>query len=406
MNSTDGTRPCETGKAPDQPVGGTASDQKLRIRDVIAYPLSCEIEEPFSFSQKWVKRRTAVLVKVVTEEGVDGWGEIFCHDAWAAAAQLVEQTYKPLLIGRNPLDIEVTWENLYNWTKDYGQKGVVVAALSGVDIALWDIFGKVTGLPVYQLLGGAFRHRVQAYATGMYVKDCADPAGALAEEALRYAEQGFRAMKMKVGFGPKNDVEYVRRVREAIGEEIELMVDANHAYDVPRAIQVGRAIAPYRIGWFEEPVSPEDIEGYRRVRDALEIPIAGGEAEFTRYGFRHLIASGAVDIVQPDLCITGGLSEGRKIAALASAWMVRCLPHVWGTGVSLAASLHFLAALPDTPPSLNPQPMMLELDQTEHPLRDLTSLPVAVKDGWIDVPQGPGLGVEVDEGALARYRAG
>ncbi|GIV80320.1 mandelate racemase/muconate lactonizing enzyme family protein [Litorilinea aerophila] len=375
----------------------------MKIENLVAYPLRCRLERPFSYSQKWVTHRTTVLVKVMTDEGITGWGEVFCHDAWAAVTGMIEQTYKPLLIGRNPLDIEIIWEHLYNWTKDYGQKGITTAALSGVDIALWDIYGKATGLPIYQLLGGAFRQQIQAYATGMYITECADPAIALAEEACRYVEQGFRAMKMKVGFGIQADTRYIQSVRSAIGEDVELMVDANHAYDVASAIRLGRILETYDIAWFEEPVSPEDVAGYCRVRQALDIPIAGGEAEFTRYGFRDLIVQGAVDIVQPDLCLTGGISEGRKIATLASAWHVRCLPHVWGTAVGLAAALHFLAALPNIPPSLNPQPLMVELDQTEHPLRQLTYLPGYVKDGFIQVPDQPGLGVEVDETHLARY---
>lgn len=375
----------------------------MKIENLVAYPLRCRLERPFSYSQKWVTHRTTVLVKVMTDEGITGWGEVFCHDAWAAVTGMIEQTYKPLLIGRNPLDIEIIWEHLYNWTKDYGQKGITTAALSGVDIALWDIYGKATGLPIYQLLGGAFRQQIQAYATGMYITECADPAIVLAEEACRYVEQGFRAMKMKVGFGIQADTRYIQSVRSAIGEDVELMVDANHAYDVASAIRLGRILETYDIAWFEEPVSPEDVAGYCRVRQALDIPIAGGEAEFTRYGFRDLIVQGAVDIVQPDLCLTGGISEGRKIATLASAWHVRCLPHVWGTAVGLAAALHFLAALPNIPPSLNPQPLMVELDQTEHPLRQLTYLPGYVKDGFIQVPDQPGLGVEVDETHLARY---
>ncbi|RME63928.1 MAG: mandelate racemase/muconate lactonizing enzyme family protein [Caldilineae bacterium] len=377
----------------------------LKIRDIIAFPLRAQLQQPFSYSQKWFTHRTALLVKVVTDEDVVGWGEVFCHDAWAAAAGMLEQTFKPLLVGQNPLDIEVIWERLYNWTKDYGQKGVSTAALSGVDIALWDIFGKVTGLPIYQLLGGRFRRSLQPYATGMYVTECADPATALAEEASRYAAQGFRAMKMKVGFGIQEDICYVRSVRNAIGEDIQLMVDANHAYDAASAIRLGRQLEAYNIAWFEEPVSPEDIAGYCRVRRSLDIPIAGGEAEFTRYGFRNLIVQGAVDIVQPDLCITGGISEGRKIAALASTWQTRCLPHVWGTAIGLAAALHFLSALPDTPPSLHPLPLLVEMDQTEHPLRAITHLPHSMREGFIEAPDRPGLGVEVDEDALAHYAA-
>jgi D-galactarolactone cycloisomerase len=363
------------------------------------------LEQPFSYSQKWFKHRTALLVKVVTDEGLYGWGEVFCHDAWPALAALIERVYQPLIVGQDPLSREVIWDKLYNWTRDYGQKGLTTAALSGIDIALWDILGKAAGLPVYQLLGGAFRDRVQAYATGMYLTEPAiDDPSVLADEALSYVEQGFKAVKMKVGFGIDRDTVYVHSVREAIGDSADLMIDANHAYDAATAIALGRALEDCDSGWFEEPVVPEDIEGYCRVRRALDIPIAGGEAEFSRYGFRELISRGAVDIVQPDICITGGLSETAKIAVLAQTWHVRCMPHVWGTGVALAAALHLIASLPDQPPSLNPLPKLLEMDRTENPIREnILVEPIQLVEGDALVPQGPGLGIEIDEAVLGSY---
>ena len=378
----------------------------MKIKSVAAYPLRCALEQPFSYSQKWFKHRTALLVKVVTDEGLYGWGEVFCHDAWPALAALIERVYQPLILGQDPLSREVIWDKLYNWTRDYGQKGLTTAALSGIDIALWDILGKVAGLPVYQLLGGAFRDRVQAYATGMYLTEPAiDDPSVLADEALSYVEQGFKAVKMKVGFGLDRDTVYVHSVREAIGDSTGLMIDANHAYDAATAIALGRALEDCDIGWFEEPVVPEDIEGYCRVRRALDISIAGGEAEFSRYGFRELISRGAVDIVQPDICITGGLSETGKIAVLAQTWHVRCMPHVWGTGVALAAALHLIASLPDQPPSLNPLPKLLEMDRTENPIREnILVEPIQLVEGDALVPQGPGLGIEIDEAVLESFR--
>ncbi|MBN1401367.1 MAG: mandelate racemase/muconate lactonizing enzyme family protein [Anaerolineae bacterium] len=376
----------------------------MKITAIKAYPLGCQLEEPFGYSQRWFQGRSGLLVQVSTDEGIAGWGEVFCHDGWPAVVALLEQVYAPLILGRDPLAREAIWEQLYNWTRDYGQKGLTIAALSGVDIALWDILGKAAGLPVYRLLGGE-RERIQAYATGLYRtrRSMAAPS-VLAEEASLYVAQGFRAVKLKVGFGVETDLRNVQTVRQAIGDDVRLMVDANHAYDAATAIALGRAIEGYDIGWFEEPVVPENVAGYCAVRRALDIPIAGGEAEFTRYGFRDLIAQGGLDIAQPDLCITGGISEGLRIAALCQAWHVRCLPHVWGTGIALATSLHFMAALPDQPSSLNPQPMMLEMDRTENPVRDqILATPIQIEEGHALVPQRPGLGVEVDPDALARY---
>ena len=376
----------------------------MKITGIKAYPLTCQLQEPFSYSQRWFQARSGLLVQVTTDEGLAGWGEVFCHDGWPAAVALLEQVYAPLVVGQDPLARAYVWEMLYNWTRDYGQKGLTTAALSGVDIALWDICGQAAGMPIWRLLGG-WRQQVPAYATGLYQTEraMADPA-ALAEEAAGYAAQGFGAVKLKVGFGLERDLRNVRAVRMAIGEGVRLMVDANHAYDAATAIALGRAIEPYGIGWFEEPVVPEDIEGYCAVRAALSIPVAGGEAEFTRYGFRPLVARGALDIAQPDLCITGGISEGLRIAALCQAFHVRCMPHVWGTGIALATALHFIAALPDQPSSLNPQPIMLELDRTENPVRDeILTTPIQVQDGYAAVPQGPGLGVTVDPDALQRF---
>lgn len=378
----------------------------MKITDVRAHPLRCALKEPFAYSQKRFQYRTALLTEVVTDEGTVGWGEVFCHDAWPALVALVERVYKPLIVGKDAFAREVIWDSLYNWSRDYGQKGLTTAALSGIDIALWDLAGKAVNLPVCTLLGGSFRDRVQAYATGMYITDRSlDDPSLLAHEATSYVQRGFRAVKMKVGFGLRADIQNVAMVRAAIGESVDLMVDANHAYDAATAISLGKALENYGVAWLEEPVVPEDLDGYCRVRRALDIPIAGGEAEFTRYGFRDLISRGAVDIAQPDLCICGGLSEGAKIAALAQTWHVRLIPHVWGTGVALAAALHFIAALPDQPPSLNPTPALLEFDRTENPLRDeVVATPLRLLDGDMMVPQGPGLGIEIDRAALKRYR--
>ena len=378
----------------------------MKIADVRAHPLRCTLDEPFAYSQKWFKSRTAMLLEVVTDEGAVGWGEVFCHDAWPALVALVERVYKPLIVGKDALAREVIWDSLYNWSRDYGQKGLTAAALSGIDIALWDLAGKAVDLPVSTLLGGSFRDQVQAYATGLYATQRSmDDPSVLAQEATSYVQRGFKAIKMKIGFGLRRDIENVATVRAAIGEDIGLMVDANHAYDAAAAISLGRALEGYRVAWLEEPVVPEDLDGYRAVRSALDIPIAGGEAEFTRYGFRDLISKGAVDIVQPDLCICGGLSEGAKIAALAQAWHVRLIPHVWGTGVALAAALHFIAAMPPQPPSLHPAPALLEFDRTENPLREeVVATSLQVLDGHVMVPQGPGLGIEIDRAALERFR--
>jgi D-galactarolactone cycloisomerase len=212
-------------------------------------------------------------------------------------------------------------------------------------------------------------------------------------------------VKLKVGFGVDEDATVTRAVREAIGPDIALMVDANHAYDAVAAIRLGRMIEPYDIGWFEEPVPPEDLAGYRAVKAALSIPVAGGECEYTRFGFREVLTSQSIDILQPDTCAAGGLTECKKIADMAEAFGVRYNPHVWGTGIAIAASLQLSAVLPThTPLSLAPLDPMLEFDRTEHPIRQsLLVKPIEHSGGIVSVPDGPGIGIEVDREAMARF---
>jgi D-galactarolactone cycloisomerase len=343
-----------------------------------------------------------MVVEIETDDGLIGWGECYGPARMTAA---VVNSVAPWLIGEDPLRTDFLWQMIYARLRDHGQKGVVIEGLSGIDIALWDIKGKHFGVPVHQLLGGTLRNKVQAYATGLYRRKSGDPLRYLAEEATGYVAEGFKAVKLKVGFGVEEDASVTRAVRSAIGSDVALMVDANHAYDAAGAIRLGRKIEEHDIGWFEEPVPPEDLTGYRAVKDALSIPIAGGECEFTRFGFRDLFVSHALDIVQPDTCAAGGLSECKKIAEMAEAFGIRYNPHVWGTGIAIAASLQLLAVLPPhTPTSLTPIEPMLEFDRTEHPIRQAVLMqPIEHAGGIVRVPDGPGLGIEVNREALARF---
>jgi D-galactarolactone cycloisomerase len=321
----------------------------------------------------------------------------------------------PRIIGRSPYETTRIWEELYALTRDFGQKGAYIEALSAIDIALWDLKGKALGVPVHNLLGGAFRDSIQGYATGCYYRgdDVLNHKASLdklAEEATSYAKAGFRLLKIKVGLlSVEADAERVAAIRLAVGHEMGILVDCNHAYNAANAIRMGRVLERYGCLFFEEPVPPEDREGYRRVRHALDIAIAGGEAEYTRWGFRDLIVGGCVDIAQPDLCVCGGFSEFQKIFALASSHGVALIPHVWGSGVAQAAALHAIAALPPMPHTANPVPMqnepIVEFDRNPNPLRDqLLRGGLAIgQDGRVPVPQGPGLGIEVDEEMLKRY---
>ena len=376
----------------------------MKITDVRTHVLDAALTEPFAYSQAWYERRGAMLVEIVGEDGTSGWGEAFGPSRLTAA---IVQHYREPLIGSDALATEATWQALYNMLRDHGQKGLAIEALSAVDIALWDLKARHLNLPIHRLMGGPLRTRVQAYATGFYRKRAGDPLQYLVAEARERVAQGFTGIKLKLGFGLDDDIRLCHAVRRAIGGQVAIMVDANHAYDATAAIHLGRAIQDLDIAWFEEPVPPEDLDGYQQVKAALRIPIAGGEAEFTRWGFRALMQRRLVDILQPDVCAAGGLSECKKIADLASTFGVRVNPHVWGTGIGLAASLQLLAVLPHNPPGLFPIEPLLEYDCSEHPIRmAVLRSPIAQQDGWVAVPQGPGLGVEIDRAALDRYRAG
>ncbi|MDA9410784.1 mandelate racemase/muconate lactonizing enzyme family protein [Bradyrhizobium sp. CCBAU 45384] len=374
----------------------------MKITGIRTHILEARLSQPFAYSRAWYDTRTAMLVEVETDTGLTGWGECYGPARMTAA---VVQSVAPWLVGEDPLRTDVLWQMIYARLRDHGQKGVVIQGLSGIDIALWDIKGKHFGVPAYQLLGGAARKEVQAYATGLYRRRSGDPLKYLPEEAASYVAEGFRAVKLKVGFGIEEDAAVTHAVREAIGGDVALMVDANHAYDAVAAIRLGRLIERHDISWFEEPVPPEDVAGYRTVRSALSIPIAGGECEFTRFGFRDLFASHALDIAQPDTCAAGGLTECKKIADMSEAFSVRYNPHVWGTGIAIAASLQLLAVLPShTPTSLAPLEPMLEFDCTEHPIRQaILKEPIEHRNGIVRVPDDPGLGIEVDREAMARF---
>lgn len=377
----------------------------MKIEKVTAHVISAAVERPFTSSRGWLyKRRGTCLVEIETSDGIVGWGE--CYGPSAVAKAFIDTQLGPRILGRDPFDVEVLWEELYNRIKDYGQSGMAISAISGIDIALWDILGKACGKPVHKLLGGAHRSEVEAYATGLYFTDMDRVVEEAVEEARGYVSDGFRAIKMKIGLGSiDKDFERVAAVREAIGPDIRLMVDANHCYPVPVAIRLGRRLEELDIEWFEEPISPEDIDGYVAVTRALDMAVAGGENEFTRWGFREAITRKAMDIVQPDVCAAGGLTESKKIATLASTHGVECVPHAWGSVVGLAATLHFLASLPDQPPSLHPMAPMLEFEQCENPFRDqLAETPITQTRGVVKIPDGPGLGVSIDRSVIEKYR--
>jgi D-galactarolactone cycloisomerase len=374
----------------------------MKITAVHTHLLDHKLDHAFESASMRFDRRQHCLVEVICDDGTIGWGECLGPAAPNAA---VVKAYAARLLGRDPRDTEVIWLELYNLLRDQGQRGLAITALSGIDIALWDIKGKHYDTSISRLLGGRFREDVRAYATGSFRKDGVEPVSDIAAETASYVAQGFHAVKIKIGFDVDQDIAVIRAVREAIGPVARLMIDANHGYDVLEACTVGKAVAQYGVDWLEEPVIPEQLGAYRAVREGQPIPVAGGETWHARYGMREPIETRAVDILQPDICGAGGFSEMRRIADMAALHGVRLVPHVWGTGVAIAAGLQFIAALPPDPPRRAGRPPILEFDRTVNPFRQaVLTTPLEHVDGVVSIPDGPGLGIEVDRAALEQYR--
>jgi D-arabinonate dehydratase len=330
------------------------------------------------------------LVKIETDQGITGIG--------LGGVGMVERAtierLKPLLIGEDPIDVERLWHKM--WVpKLVGRRGLTTRAISAIDIGLWDLRAKVAGLPLYKLLGG-YRDRVPAYIAGGYYQE-GKGLEQLAEEMVEYVSWGARAVKMKIGaLSIREDVERVRTVREAIGPDVKLLIDANCAYRYYEAVQLARQVQEYDPFWFEEPVAPDDYEGFRKLAEKTTIPLATGENEYTRYGFRDLIAQRAVPILNADAKILGGVTEFMKVAALAQAYDLDIAPHgAQEIHVHLVAAIVNGLILEFYPVRFDP----MRAEIYPHPL-ELND------DGTVSPPDVPGVGVDVNDEALQPYRVG
>ncbi len=386
----------------------------MKINSIKSHVLRYELDKELGYSQQYYKHRTAHLVEVQTDEGITGWGECFGPGNIALANKyIVEKVIQPLIIGEDPINKEYIWHKVYNLLRDSGQKGMPIQALSGIDIALWDILAKKAKLPLYQLLGGKTNNKIPVYGYGMMLqkKTVEELCELFKKEANQIKEKNFKAMKMKVGLGPKDDLKLVSAVREAIGDNFKLMVDANHAYNKNDALYVGRGLDEMDIYWFEEPVAPEDYDSYKELKEKLKTNIAGGEAEFTKYGWNQLIKNNCIDIAQPEVCGLGGITEYLKISALAQANFIPIVNHVWGSALSVAVNLHLLTSLPDMPGGLFPTKSMLEFDTTEKNIfiTDLAEEKFSIldqvkdKNGFASPLENIGIGINPKKDFIKEY---
>jgi len=346
-----------------------------------------------------------LVILVSTDEGITGIGEV--DSAPEAVQALVQQrgshavatSLRDALVGEDPLDVERLWDKMYRSVIYVGRRGIAIHAISGIDIALWDIKGKALGKPVCELLGTPARDRIRAYAS-MLMPDTAEEA---AERVSALKEQNFTAIKL--GWGPlgkdaDHDVELATAAKEAAGHDVEILIDAGLGYvaDADTAIRVARELEQLGIYWLEEPFEPDEYEAYAKLADAVEITIAAGEQDATRWGFRELIERGHVDLIQPDVTRCGGITETVRIAELAREHGVETVLHAWKSGIIKAASLHVNAVLPD---ALFQEYCVAETEINTKLTKQL--LPIG-EDGCVAIPTGPGLGIDLDQDVFDSLR--
>ncbi|WP_102958107.1 mandelate racemase/muconate lactonizing enzyme family protein [Mangrovicella endophytica] len=373
---------------------------RISAVDFVALSVPLGSGKAYGMSKSLSTGRQSTLVRVTLDNGVVGYGE-----AWGIPA--VNKAFAPLLsgylVGADVFAVEHVFERILARHYHFGLQGGLMWAISGLDIAAKDAMGKVAGVSVADLIGGRRTSQVPTYMSGGYMTETPEADYRPQIEAM--AEAGYRTVKIKVGLNPASDEARVSLARELLGADAEILVDINANYTLDLALETLRRLEPYRIGWLEEPLAPQDVEGYAALRKRASVPIAAGEALYTVFDFKRLVDAGGVDILQPDLSLCGGFWQGRKIAAFAHAAHLRVSPHVWGGAVGLAAGLQFIASLGVQPHADNiPKPVLLEYDLGANPLRtELLKTPIEVKDGFATVPDGPGLGIEINEEAVARY---
>ena len=354
-------------------------------------------DEVWGWSGGEVRVWNTALVQVFTDEGVTGLGEMGTGHYLPEAAQSICDSISPMLIGKDPFAIDVLQRKLYKLGANWGRRGLAMGVISGIENALWDLKGKALGVPVHCLLGGKQRSRIRAYASGGMAK----PLSALAEEVIDYRERGFTAVKVRGGHSAKRDVEIARAVRDAVGPDMDVALDAGQGY-VPEqwtlleTLKVTRDLAELNLLFLEEPVRTDDIVTYRKVTEASPVPIAGGENGCSIYEFKALIDADAVDILQPDVTHAGGISEVKRIAEYAELHGKPIVPHVFRSAASFSAHLHLLAAIPNA--------MICEYQMIANGLRDdLFIEPLKMENGEIIIPDLPGLGIEITDEIIAKY---
>ncbi|MBU1314487.1 MAG: mandelate racemase/muconate lactonizing enzyme family protein [Alphaproteobacteria bacterium] len=368
----------------------------VRITDVIAHPLSQTLPTPTITSWGVYSEVSIILIEVRTDAGIVGVGEVLARFSPRAYVELIETSLKPRLIGQDARNIAALWQSMRRALSGRAG-GMLIEAIAGIDIALWDILGKAAGLPIAKLLGGIGRERIDVYAAAVnWVED--EDAD---RELERYLGEGFPRIKVKMSNPVKEACRRIERLRKRAGDDVGLCVDANWAYTLDQAVEVGKALSANGYFWFEEPLAPENEQGYEELRKRCDVPLAAGESNFTADQARRLVAGRTLSILQPDVARAGGITETRRMADYAALHDVAYAPHIGMSGIICeTASVHLSAALP------NFQVMECECDLSpfKRDLADLAPGCIRQANGTLDVPTGPGLGIEINWDAVSRLR--
>lgn len=368
------------------------------VTAIEGFALSCDLPHRVGNARVMFDRRTTLLVRVETDDGHVGWGECWAYPD--AVAAIIRSTLGPALLGA---DVTLPGSAIAPLFKFAAQdrRGLHHMAISALDIALWDAYGRTTGRPIHALLGGAQRWSVPAYASGPLLRE-ADPFADLDDEIIRCRDMGFRAFKLRIGIDRRSDAAALRSARKLIGPDALLAADMNEAATVKEALALAHAVEDVGLAWLEEPVPHDDFPAYARLARELPVPLSGGESLYGLGAFRDVLAQGGLEIVQPDLALCGGFGEARKIAALAEAFGVPTVMHVWGAGVNYLASLHFTATLPERRVGRFTFPLH-EVDTGFNPLREAFVGIDLDANGHVAVPQGPGLGIEINAAQFEEF---
>ncbi len=387
----------------------------MKITNVEAYWLRCPIPEKKQHRSDYglLTNFDMTLVVVTTDTGLQGFGEakaaVGSSGVCASIVSCIENELKPILIGQDAGQISKLWEQMYNGTRDHyalkrgrtfpilGNRGLTISALSGIDMALWDLKGKALGVPVVDLLGGAMRDKMEAYASGGWAD-----ADAIGDQLLGYTSKGFKAIKMRVGVMDHTvnySIERVKAARKALGPDIKIMADAHGTMNVPEAKRFCKGVEESNLYWFEEPISPDNKKGCAEVRASTYVPIAAGESEYTRFDMRELVDLRAVDVLQPDAAIIGGITETVRVANLAATYQIELAPHCWGSAFSFMAGVNVAFA--------SPAACIIEFSSGGNPMMfELVKEKIVAVDGFIERPTAAGLGMSVDWDFVKEYKQG